>query len=206
MTKPSITKRAAKGSPLTYSELDQNFDNLRDATVTLQAGSGGTEVVSDLNGKITLVAGSGISLSGSDLSKTITITNTGSGGGFYDNGLVFGTGAHTTLPGQSWQANYNNGSVQRVELESGYWQLTPPSNMLAGNALELLFMGTGTAYQINIDNINCYVATNREQGYFENKPLPLTVYPDNWARMRIIYDGDYYWIIVDSNFYHAYTA
>ena len=74
MAKPSVTLRASKGSALTYSELDQNFTNLKDATVSLTAGSGGTQVTSDLNGNITLVAGTGISLSGDNTAKTVTIT------------------------------------------------------------------------------------------------------------------------------------
>ena len=73
MTKPAITKREVKGLALTYSELDTNFQNLRDATVSLTAGTGGTQVVSDLNGNITLVAGTGITLSGDNTAKTLTI-------------------------------------------------------------------------------------------------------------------------------------
>lgn len=80
MAKPSITKRSVKGAALTYSELDTNFDNLKDATLTLTAGSGGTQVISDLNGTITLVAGSGITLAGDNTAKTITITGSGGGG------------------------------------------------------------------------------------------------------------------------------
>lgn len=78
MPKPSVTLRNTKGSALTFTELDQNFTNVRDATVTLTAGSGGTAVVSDLNGNITLIAGSGISLSGNNTAKTITITGSSS--------------------------------------------------------------------------------------------------------------------------------
>jgi hypothetical protein len=74
MAKPAITKRSVKGAALTYSELDTNFQNLADATVSITAGTGGTQVVSDLNGNITLVAGSGISLSGNNTTKQITIT------------------------------------------------------------------------------------------------------------------------------------
>ena len=82
MAKPSITKRSVKGAALTYAELDTNFDNLKDATLTLTAGSGGTQVISDLNGTITLVAGTGITLTGNNTAKTVTIT--GSGGGSID--------------------------------------------------------------------------------------------------------------------------
>jgi hypothetical protein len=74
MTKPAITKRAVKGAALTYAELDTNFQNLDDATITLQAGTGGTNVVSDLNGVITLVAGNNITLAGNNTAKTVTIT------------------------------------------------------------------------------------------------------------------------------------
>lgn len=77
MTKPVITTRAGKGSALTYEELDANFTNLDDATITLQAGTGGTEVASDLNGKITLVAGTNITLSGNNTAKTLTIDSAG---------------------------------------------------------------------------------------------------------------------------------
>jgi hypothetical protein len=76
MAKPAITKRAVKAAALTYAELDTNFQNLADATVTLKAGTGGTDVVSDLNGTITLVAGSGITLAGNNTTKQVTITAT----------------------------------------------------------------------------------------------------------------------------------
>ena len=82
MTKPVIIKRQDKGSLLTYAELDQNFQNLADSTLVLKAGSAGTSVTSDLNGIITLVAGSNITLSGDNTAKTITIT--GSAGGISD--------------------------------------------------------------------------------------------------------------------------
>ena len=77
MPKPSITKRTAKGTALTYDELDANFQNLADATVSLTAGTGGTAVTADLNGNITLVAGTNITLTGNNTTKTITINSTG---------------------------------------------------------------------------------------------------------------------------------
>jgi hypothetical protein len=78
MAKPAITKRTTKGAALTYSELDTNFQNLQDATVSLTAGSGGTAVTADLNGNITLVAGTGITLTGNNTAKTITIDSSSS--------------------------------------------------------------------------------------------------------------------------------
>jgi hypothetical protein len=75
MAKPSITKRITKSAALTYSELDTNFQNLADATLTLRAGTGGTNVTADLNGTITLVAGTGITLSGDNSAKTVTVNS-----------------------------------------------------------------------------------------------------------------------------------
>ena len=80
MAKPSITKRITKSAALTYSELDTNFQNLADATLTLRAGTGGTNVTADLNGTITLVAGTNVTLTGDNSAKTITINSSGGGG------------------------------------------------------------------------------------------------------------------------------
>jgi hypothetical protein len=73
MTKPVITNRVTQGTALTYAQLDTNFSNLQNSTITLKAGTGGTDVVSDLNGTVTLVAGSGVTLSGDNTAKTVTI-------------------------------------------------------------------------------------------------------------------------------------
>jgi hypothetical protein len=79
MAKPAITKRVTKGAALTYAELDTNFQNLADATVTLTGGS--TAVTADLNGNITLVAGTNVTITGNNTSKEITISATSGGGG-----------------------------------------------------------------------------------------------------------------------------
>jgi hypothetical protein len=79
MAKPAITKRATKAAALTYAELDTNFQNLADATISLTAGTGGTAVSADLNGNITLVAGTGITLTGNNTAKTLTITGSTTG-------------------------------------------------------------------------------------------------------------------------------
>jgi hypothetical protein len=81
MAKPAITLRSSTApSPLTYAQLDQNFTNLKDATISLDAGTGGTTVTTDLNGKITLVAGSNVTITGDNTAKTVTITASGGTG------------------------------------------------------------------------------------------------------------------------------
>ena len=90
MTKPVIVTRTTKNAALTYEEQDQNFINLRDATVSVTAGTGGTKVTSDLNGNITLVAGTGITLTGNNTAKTITITNNSLGANAFGKIVVAG--------------------------------------------------------------------------------------------------------------------
>lgn len=75
MAKPAITTRAAKGAALTYTELDNNFSNIKDATITITGGS--TAVTADLNGNISLVAGSNVTITGNNTAKTITIASSG---------------------------------------------------------------------------------------------------------------------------------
>ena len=75
MAKPTITTRAGKGAALTYTELDTNFSNIKDATITITGGS--TAVTADLNGNISLVAGSNVTITGNNTAKTITIASTG---------------------------------------------------------------------------------------------------------------------------------
>lgn len=91
MTKPVITTRAGKGAALTYTELDNNFSNIKDATITITGGTGGTAVTADLNGTITLVAGTNVTITGNNTSKEITISATsGSGGGTMSGFTVSG--------------------------------------------------------------------------------------------------------------------
>ena len=210
MTKPAITKRTTKGSPLTYSELDTNFDNLKDATVTLRAGTGGTNVVSDLNGTITLVAGSGISLAGNNTGKTITITNTG-GVSYYDYGnvffsdpLAFGSGTGLSPSSRkNFNADFSLGSIQKLQFDSGYWNMAPPINMTAGRELTLLIWGEGTAQDITFQGSSAVrIAKNSRAHYFEEiyDSRRIEVYPDNFAIVKFFYDGVFWWTTIDTEY------
>lgn len=95
MSKPAVTlKSTVQPQALTYQQLDDNFTNLRDATISLTAGTAGTAVVSDLNGNITLVAGTGVTLTGDNTAKTIVIDSS-AGGNSYST-LVPDTGGTLT--------------------------------------------------------------------------------------------------------------
>jgi hypothetical protein len=131
MTKPVIVNRATKASPLTLDEQDANFTNLQDATITLTAGTGGTAVVSDLNGVITLVAGTNITLSGDNTAKTITINSAASGtsslpvNGTYYPVVNQGSGDSVFI-----RDNTNNLSAKSlISLEDGAGANTDPSKL-----------------------------------------------------------------------------
>lgn len=134
MPKPSITKRVTKGAALTYNELDTNFQNLADATVSLTAGTGGTQVTSDLNGNITLVAGTGITLTGNNTAKTITITNASLGANAFGKIVVAGqsdvdadsTSDTLTLAAGSNISITTNASTDTVTIASTVTGLTNP--------------------------------------------------------------------------------
>lgn len=81
MTKPAITKREVKGLALTYSELDTNFQNLRDATVTVAADTG--SVVNDLNGTMTVAGGTAITTAVNGSTLTVLLDNTSVTAGSY---------------------------------------------------------------------------------------------------------------------------
>jgi hypothetical protein len=85
-----MTLRNVKAAALTHTEHDQNFINLRDATISLVAGTGGTAVASDLNGSITLVAGTNVTLSGDNTAKTITINAANESQNIFQNIAVAG--------------------------------------------------------------------------------------------------------------------
>lgn len=141
MAKPTIVTRAGKGSALTWTEGDTNLTNLRDATVTIKAGTGGTDVVSDLNGTVTLVAGTNVTISGDNTAKTVTINASGTGGGLTD--IV-----QDTTPQLGGDLDVNGNSI--VSASNGNIAITPNgtgSVVIDGNAMP---QDQGTADQVLI--------------------------------------------------------
>lgn len=134
MAKPSITFRSVTDPyPLTFEQLDTNFTNLRDATITLTGGTAGTAVTTDLNGNITLVAGTNITITGDNSAKTITINSTGgSPAGSnqqiqFNNSGVFGASAGLTYDGVSLKVTGNLESLYQSGDEGGEIYLNKPA-------------------------------------------------------------------------------
>ena len=106
MAKPTIVTRLGKGSELTFQEGDDNFTNLRDATVTV-AGDSGTAQAVDLNGTVTVSGGTG--LSNTILGYTRWFAG---GGGGWNHSYYSGTGGlgggGLGLQQSSWVSNHAN--------------------------------------------------------------------------------------------------
>ena len=138
MTKPVIVTRASNGSALTWAQGDTNLTNLRDATVTIKADTGGTDVVSDLNGTLTLVAGNNIMLTGDNTAKTITIDSATPNLNLDDLSDVTATGAtngqvltyNSTM--MTWGASSPAGGASQLGDLTDVYFSGPPSN---GDAL-----------------------------------------------------------------------
>lgn len=92
MAKPVITLRSVKGQALTYDELDDNFANLRDATLTVTDGVNSTQI--DLNGSIEFAAGANIAIT--ENNGVITIDSSGSSADLTSDTLTVGATAPTS--------------------------------------------------------------------------------------------------------------
>jgi hypothetical protein len=84
MAKPTIVTRLGKGSELTFQEGDDNFTNLRDATISVAGDSGTTQAI-DLNGTITVSGGTGLSSATTTNTITVNLDNTAVTAGSYTN-------------------------------------------------------------------------------------------------------------------------
>jgi hypothetical protein len=184
MAKPVIIKRQVKAAALTFTELDTNFQNLRDATVTLTAGTGGTNVVSDLNGTITLVAGTGITLTGDNTAKTITINV----GGFYANGNKVG----------NFKPDATLGSVQTVTFTGSASVNDFAGTATAGNQVKLICTVGSVITPMTFTSTMLF-PLNDQNNYFQTNPTKSWTFDagDKFV-LDIVYDGSAYWCEINT--------
>jgi hypothetical protein len=202
MAKPAITFRNTKGSALTYTELDTNFTNLRDATIGFTV-SGSTAVL-DLNSALTVTAGSGIGLTIDPATDSLTITNTQSAPDLSNYVTLDGaqtiTGAKTLTGttelkryreslfdiGNSGSGtvtpNFDNGAVQTIAA-TGNFTLALPTNVTAGSNLTLIITQDGTGARTITPN-----ASYR----FANGIKTLSISAGAVDVITIFYDGSRY--------------
>lgn len=155
MTKPVVTLRNTKGSALDYTELDTNFANLRDATITVTDGTNSKAI--DLNGSIQFTAGSNITIGVNATTGAITIS--GNAGGTINTGasgaLSYYPSAGTTLDDTKIiYTNLGGGDVRLALDATGVLSLgnaTGGINLYptAGDSVAIVNGGLGTQGTIN---------------------------------------------------------
>lgn len=200
MAKPAITFRSTKGSPLTYTELDTNFDNLQDATIGFTVGATNADI--DLNSRLTVAAGTGISLT--LVGSTLTVTNTSTTPDLSNyvtlDGVQTITGSKTlsgtTTLGPYKESVYSlgssgsgtvtpdflNGPVQTLSA-TGNFTLALPTNITAGSNLTLIITQDATGSRTMTANSAYRFAGGLEQ---------LSTVAGAIDVMTIFYDGSRY--------------
>lgn len=86
MTKPVIVTRLGKGAELTFQEGDDNFTNLKNATITVSGDTG--NIINDLNGSMTVAGGTGLTTSVAASTLTVNLDNTAVTAGAYTNSNI----------------------------------------------------------------------------------------------------------------------
>jgi hypothetical protein len=185
---------------LTYTELDTNFDNLQDATIGFTVGATNADI--DLNSRLTVAAGTGISLT--LVGSTLTVTNTSTSPDLSNyvtlDGVQTITGAKTltgtTTLGPYKESVYSlgssgsgtvtpdflNGPVQTLAA-TGNFTLALPSNMTAGSNLTLIITQDATGSRTMTANAAYRFAGGLEQ---------LSTVAGSIDVMTIFYDGSRY--------------
>ncbi len=109
MTKPAVTLRNTKAAALTYAELDTNFENLRDATITVSDGTNSKAL--NLNDTLEFTAAGTVTIGVNASTGVVTITGTGAGtvNSGAANALAYYPSAGSTVDDTRLTYSYDSG-------------------------------------------------------------------------------------------------
>lgn len=197
MTKPVIIKRATKGSALTYTELDANFQNLDDATIGFTVGSSTASL--NLNDNLTVSAGSNITLSLNTTTKNLQIASSVDTSNLVTldgNQTISGNKTFTGITtleeyvetvysatfSSTFTPNASNGPIQKFTATNNF-ALNAPTNMVAGKSIVLIIRQDATGSRLMTPNSSYkFLGGNKTLG----------IAPNGIDILSIFYDGTDY--------------
>lgn len=198
MAKPSVTLRNTKASALTYNELDANFTNLRDATISVTDGA--NTAVLDLNDTLT-VSGTDITVAVNPSTQTLELT----GQSVDLSNYVTLDGAQTitgskTITGTTELGAYretaytggNTGTSVTPDAEDGPVQLYTANNNFTLNLPTNFAAGSNLTLIITQDGTGSRTMTPNSSYLFSNGVKTLSTGTGDIDIVTIYYDGSRY--------------
>jgi len=168
MTKPTIVSRASLGRPLTYTELDANFTNLRDAVFQVEGlnddSTGGLFTV-EQGGDFTLRGGANVTIAVDSGNRIITINTSGAAASDLVNDTSPQLGGDLDVNGRAI-VSVSNGNIALTPNGTGQIQLN--KNIKVANAAAFIsdaniFFYGGGSYPGNVA-----AAANTQAGFVAN--------------------------------------